>query len=239
MGATKARQSGADEAVRERDFPSTRGPYLQLQTARSDTSVVPEPLKNALDRLERALAANDWPVVRGLRPGLSEVDIRQRLADIGFDPPEDLIDAFTWHDGYDQPDDQLPGWQGGWITPRLCVASLSQSLSSYDLIWPDFEEQYDEPEGRWFPVFNGPIGTVVINCGDDPSTRGSVSVWDPVDGLSEGYRPASLAEPADWWANWLETGDYYWLPDFNGAPAALSRLDAAILTPEQQSSGIW
>jgi hypothetical protein len=202
--------------------------------------VVPEPLREALDRLERALVANDWPVVRGLQPGLSEADIRGQLADMGFDPPQDLITVFSWHDGYEEPDDQLPGWRGGWITPRLCVASLSQALHDYYLVWTSLEEIFeeDEAEVRWFPLFRGPIGTLVINCGDD-AARGSVAVWEPDEGLSEGYQPPSLAEPLEWWANWLEAGDYYWLPNFNGAPAALSRLTAETLTPEQHSSGIW
>jgi hypothetical protein len=44
-------------------------------------------LVTALARLERNLVDQGWPSVRGLQPGLSESDVRERLVDAGFEPP--------------------------------------------------------------------------------------------------------------------------------------------------------
>jgi hypothetical protein len=197
-------------------------------------------LVTALARLERNLVDQGWPSVRGLQPGLSESDVRERLVDAGFEPPDELIALFGWHDGYVQPDDRLPSSKGGWITPRLGVLSIERALHRYYGVWTALEEIFeeDEVEARWFPVFAGPIGTVVINCGED-AARGSVAVFEPVEGLVGGYRPSSLAEPVEWWANWLESGDYYWGRNINQTPVGMTRLTAEQLDADQLSSGLW
>jgi hypothetical protein len=171
---------------------------------------------------------------------LERNDVRERLVDAGFEPPDELIALFGWHDGYVQPDDRLPSSKGGWITPRLGVLSIERALHRYYGVWTALEEIFeeDEVEARWFPVFAGPIGTVVINCGED-AARGSVAVFEPVEGLVGGYRPSSLAEPVEWWANWLESGDYYWGRNINQTPVGMTRLTAEQLDADQLSSGLW
>jgi hypothetical protein len=118
--------------------------------------------------------------------------------------------------------------------------SIERALHRYYGVWTALEEIFeeDEVEARWFPVFAGPIGTVVINCGED-AARGSVAVFEPVEGLVGGYRPSSLAEPVEWWANWLESGDYYWGRNINQTPVGMTRLTAEQLDADQLSSGLW
>jgi hypothetical protein len=191
-----------------------------------------------LARLERSLIDQDWPTIRGLQPGLSESDVRAGLVDAGFDPPDELIALFGWHNGYVRPDDQSS--KGAYITPGVGVLSLAQAIDNYYGIWTALEEIFEEEqaEARWFPLLRGPLGDVVINCGDDVA-RGTVAVFEPVEGLAEGYRPSSLAEPVEWWANWLESRDYYWERNSDGIPVTRTKLTAEQLDADQRTSGLW
>jgi hypothetical protein len=99
------------------------------------------------------------------------------------------------------------------------------------------EEFEDDPEPRWFPVFGFLNASVVINCGADPETRGTVALWWPHGGFDEGrYRPRSLAEPVEWWAGWIETAASYWTINEAGEPQVRSRLTRDQLTAEQLAS---
>ena len=144
-----------------------------------------ERLRIALERLERALSARDWPSVRGLQPGLSEAEIRERLVDHDFDPPDELITRFEWHDGYRQPADQNPSFRGGVIGSLAQVYSLEAAMHEYLFVTDTIDELDLDPEPRWFPVFSWLNGDILLNCGSDPETRGTVALFWP--GPDEGF----------------------------------------------------
>jgi hypothetical protein len=200
-------------------------------------------LLTALERLESALTSHGWPSVRGLQPGLTETEVRERLIDHDFEPPEELITRFGWHDGYLQPLDQIPGWQGGWIGSLASAYSLEQATKQYLFVMDSIDELDVDPEPRWFPVFSWLNGDIVLNCGNHPETRGTVALFwpGPDEGFDSTYRPRSLAEPVEWWAGWVETGRSYCgpSPSGSGAPAVLSALTIDQLTPNQLASRMY
>jgi hypothetical protein len=191
----------------------------------------------ALIRLESALVARDWPSVPGLQPGLTEAEVRERLSDHDFEPPDELITLFGWHDGYRQPPDQVPGFRGGHIGSLASVYSLDAAMKQYLFVMDSIDELDLDPEPRWFPVFSWLNGDIVLNCGIDAETRGPVALWwpGPEEGFDSAYRPRSLAEPVEWWAGWVETGQSYWgpSPSGSGTLTVLSTLTNDQLTSNQ------
>jgi hypothetical protein len=195
------------------------------------------PLLDALERLERALDEQSCPVVKGLQPGLGEGVIRRWLREQDFAPPEDLLVLYGWHDGYLQPVDE-PRWVG-MISPGMQQLSLNEALSSYPFVKETIDMFDSDPERRWFPVISdGGGGYVVINCGDDPATRGIVASFDAELDFSFGYRPRTLAEPVEWWAGFLESGTYVYEVAPDGTPTWDSRIRDDQLTPNQLASGM-
>jgi hypothetical protein len=59
-------------------------------------------------------------------------------------------------------------------------------------------------DATWFPVLLG-HGFVLMYCGTDESARGQVVGYSPPEDWPT-YRPASLAEPMERWAGYLEDG---------------------------------
>jgi hypothetical protein len=165
-------------------------------------------LKTALERLERALTAQGNHVVKGLIPGLGEAEIRARVAEFGFEPHEDLITWFSWHNGYQLPvGDPVPDGLPGRIGPTLIPLDLELACVLFveNRDW-DFELIAPGEEPKWFPVVRySHAGEIVMYCGGDTSHRGQVAYWEA--GFPEGFnRPSMLAEPVEWWIEYIETG---------------------------------
>jgi hypothetical protein len=193
-------------------------------------------LREALMRLESVVTALNLPVVRGLQPPLSEEEVREHLVGQDFDPPSDVITVFGWHDGYLQPSDES-AW-GGWVAPGMQFLRLDQALEAYGPIKEQIEEFDEDPELRWFPVaVDGGGGSFVINCGDDPETRGTVALIDSELDFGEAGRLPGLTLPVTWWADFLEDGTYSYDPDgAEGRGTWDSTLTPDRMTPEQLAS---
>jgi len=195
---------------------------------------VSQRLQEALERLERALVQVRCPVVEGLQPGLTEADIRGQLGAVDLDPPEDLITLFGWHNGYHQPSEQE--WWGGWIGPSLQTRSLAQALDDYPTVYASIAE-FDEDDPRWLPVMwcGDPI---IMYCGDDSRRRGTITARMYEYPLDESHKISSLAVPIEWWAGFLETGDYRFTPLSDGTGTWDSLVTADRMTADQLSSGM-
>jgi hypothetical protein len=65
-------------------------------------AVTAERMRSALDRLEAALDAIGSPVVRALRPGMSEEEVVERFHALQLEPPAEVKAWYGWHDGYEE-----------------------------------------------------------------------------------------------------------------------------------------
>lgn len=169
-----------------------------------------ERLRTALDRLAAALTTTGYPLIEGLRPGLSEAEVRARLAEIGVDPPSDIITLFGWHDGYESPPDSE--WHG-----RICAAYTLLTLDEACQLHVENQEPlelaaaYTGEATEWFTVFATDAGFLVINYGDDPETRGRVAMSDSGDiEPAPDRRPASLADTIELWTSYFGSGQWRW-----------------------------
>jgi hypothetical protein len=157
---------------------------------------VAERLRLALNRFERALADHEVPVVQGLLPGVDESEVRQMLAEVDIEPPDDLIDWFGWHNGYAPPRSGKPFWN---IGPSQQAIGLERAYDIYTELRHDIDELAPDEDTEWFLVINFTHnGYILMYCGDKADRRGQVACWmaEFPDGF---YRPATLAEPVEWW----------------------------------------
>jgi hypothetical protein len=169
-----------------------------------------ERLREALERLEAALAQVGHPVVRGLRPGRPAEEVQARLAEIDVDPPEDVITFFGWHDGYETPSGDV--WQGR-ISPSYRPFSLDEACDEHashqDVLKAAAE--YTGEQSQWFAILEADGAWCVVNYGCSSNTRGQVAAWDGGELTpAPEHRPSSLAEPIELWVSYLEAGHWRW-----------------------------
>jgi len=199
---------------------------------------MPDRLHRALERLEAVLAAQGHPVVDGLQPGIKENEVRGRLAQWGLDPPEDLITYFGWHNGYVTPAGRdFHGEIGSGVRPM----SLAQACQAYEEgVRFDLEtlvEHTGWADGtEWFPVVVSTSGRyVLMDCRRDTPSRGSVAGWENLEMTEPQFRPATLAQPVEWWAEYFETGVWRWDPTDGGI---VNMLDFATMPEERLRSQV-
>ena len=192
---------------------------------------MPNRLQTALDRLQAWLEAHDAPVVNGLQPGVSADEVRERLAEFGLEPPEELLTWFGWHSGYVPPPDATPAHQliTGSVTPisldRACQWYVEFVRRSLEALWPE--------EGTsWFPVFFINQGTALIDCGG--TGTGTIACYEESEFPDDLYRPATLAEPVEWWLQQFDSGGYPLAP----GGGFLNQVNKDTLTDVQRRSGL-
>jgi hypothetical protein len=203
-------------------------------------------LGHTLVRLEEMLGSHGWPVVDGLQPGLPEALIREELNAVGINPPDDAIELFSWHNGYLPP--SSTGWQEGILTPVWSVMDLSAAMEARRTIAEAYERPYVaesfEILGRrgdapWFPVLDGEVWWIVMNCGDDPVTRGMVTTWNVQTGIEASYYPHTLAEPVQWWIDLIYSGQYVFdTPSTQHPIRVTSLVTKASVSEEMWASGL-
>lgn len=169
-----------------------------------------ERLLNALDALVAAATAQGSRIAEGLQPGLSEADLRERLAPFVLDPPNELITLFGWHDG-SRPDD-LDSWFG----PVHSFLALDKAIEDYEFIQePDMIEVWvrvgDIEHTEWFPLIDFDGAWVLMDCHRESASRGKVVGYRPEDGMPA-YR-AALTEPLERWAGYINSGVWRREPD--------------------------
>jgi hypothetical protein len=95
--------------------------------------------------------------------------------------------------------------------------------------------EYLPAEGTgWFPAVKfGDDRWIMIDC-TDRATRGTVAAFAQSDFPEGFYRPATLAEPVEWWCEFYETG----LVRYDPEEGFDSKLTVENLRPEQLYSGM-
>ncbi len=148
-------------------------------------------------------------------PGVDADELRGRLGAFGLEAPDDLITWFGWHNGYEAPPGQP--WRGALL--GVVFASF-EAMSTYytDMFLAHEVELLPAGSARWFPVVAfGGNQHIVMDCGDDADTRGTVaglteSFFDP-----RAYRARTLAEPVEWWCEFIASGLWTNFTGRNGA----------------------
>ncbi|WP_143448381.1 hypothetical protein [Kineosporia sp. A_224] len=83
--------------------------------------------------------------------------------------PGELIDWFGWHDGVSDPEARA-------VSPTLSIMDLGECLAARDVRVPALLASRPD-EIRWLPLLgDGSGNVVVIDCGVQSSTLGSVTM---------------------------------------------------------------
>jgi cell wall assembly regulator SMI1 len=168
-------------------------------------AVSPQRLRDALRRADDVLARAGAPVVRGLQPGLGADEVRDQMASLGLTAPDDLLVWFGWHNGYRAPPGEVPDRNMFYLAlPMSLVELVSRYSENY------FEAQIEElgePNMRWFPVvgIDSTWSHIVMDCGHDPTTAGQVAGFNAHSAFAW-YVARTLAEPVEWWLEFVDTG---------------------------------
>jgi hypothetical protein len=143
--------------------------------------------------------------VQGLLPGIDESEVRRMLAEVDLEPPDDLIDWFGWHNGYAPPPNGQPFWN---IGPWHQAIGLEPAYDIYTELRNDIDDLAPDEDTEWFPVINFTHnGYILMYCGDKADQRGQVACWSS-EFPDRFYRPATLAEPIEWWTEYLDNGSW-------------------------------
>ncbi len=185
-------------------------------------------LGDLLVELEHELATMGAPV-RLFRPGLPESTVRERFAQVGRTPPDEVVTWFTWHDGSRADTD------GRWVDvfPRehWTLDSVIRRILEPDL---PYGTELWEWHPSWVHLTGDNHGLAVdFSRTTTPRVRalseGSVSTHDP--GLA--HQVVSLCTPVTWWIEAIRSGAIQWEPDLRGL-----RKDFSILPIERWRIGV-
>jgi hypothetical protein len=143
-------------------------------------------LTDALDRLIDEHRRVGSPVAEFLRPGLDPGEGRSRLAQLGLDARDELVDLYAWRDGSDEDAYRSTGAGIGY--PRFFAdvffGSLSLAINLYresleidrNLVATVGDEDAAIWNPAWFPPFSGGTPVYAVDCG--PSTPGAGLVYE-------------------------------------------------------------
>jgi cell wall assembly regulator SMI1 len=158
----------------------------------------------ALDRLVAAAVAQGSSIEEGLLPGIGEDQVRATLAPLGLVPPPEMISLFGWHNGHDDSAFGLVQ-----LGPLVALPTLSRACELNELVrefLPMWVSVGDIEHADWFPVIDlREGGSVVMDCRPTSATFGHIFGYDFQSDIPE-YMPASLAEPIERWAGYVEEG---------------------------------
>ncbi len=167
-------------------------------------SVEPADLTEQLDRLVEEMARHRWPEFCRLRPGLSEDEIRTRMAAHDLAPTGEVLTWYRYHNGTDPECFAFHGW----------LLSLQESL---DDCYPLIKMNADFPVhgGRgWLPVTRYHGEVTVADCREptSPTSLTTIYSWDGC--LLPPYMWApSLAMVVRWWTDRIADGRRTWDPE--------------------------
>jgi hypothetical protein len=123
----------------------------------SDGDGITEPLRAALEQLERRLRGFGAPIVERLQPGLPPDAIDAILGRYGLAVPPELYALWSWHDGTDTRDYAGTQLVGGWHL--LSVEQAADDHEFHRHVADEVGDGTSYPQG-WFPVLlyvNGPF----------------------------------------------------------------------------------
>jgi hypothetical protein len=187
-----------------------------------------ERMRSALDRLEAALNAIGSPVVRTLRPGISEEEVVERFHVLQLNPPEEVKASYGWHDGYEAGADGR-----GEIAAGARPFSLAQACDFLPDLLANLSSVAPDQDSGWFPLgWCQDKRVLIVYCGANPNQYGHVTVTE-TELSDNNFWATTLAEPVEWWAGYLENGTYYYDPTFG-----IGTLNAADIPYERLHSGL-
>ena len=163
-------------------------------------------LQNLLVLLEDQWRRHELPIGERLRPGLSEDEVRTRLAAVEVSPSREYVEWFGWHDGASTE---------SMMTPVHRIETLDRCIEQYatHVIPGGLDE---ETNAGWFPIATSISGAVVVT--DCTGSSSDLAVTTVVTREGERYSPEyylpSLVVPVRWWVNRFTTGAWTRREDF-------------------------
>jgi hypothetical protein len=179
-------------------------------------------LVDALDRLMAEHRRIGSPLPDFLLPGLEPAAIRARIAALELDPPDEVVELFSWHNGVDN-DRYLSGGAGigyGRLFDDVFFGTVDEAVTYYgeclqiDRITAETYDDPGEPIWRvtWFPPFSAGLPTFGIECDVTSASRGMVFQpwWHPP--IEEPIRPRfrSLTHLVESIVRRFEADGYWW-----------------------------
>jgi hypothetical protein len=180
-------------------------------------------LTTALERLEAVHRRVGSPVPDYLRPGADATHVREVIAaETGFQPTEELVELFSWHDGIDNVawlrDEPATGYA------RLFGDAHFSDLDYAAKMYRDTINIVQAPLGdveapqawhrSWFPAFAGGSEPYSVELDAETSLRGAVfdAVWHPPIPDEAEPRFGSLVHLVESVIARFEAGGYRWDP---------------------------
>jgi hypothetical protein len=187
-------------------------------------------MRSALDRLEAALDAIGSPVVRALRPGISEDEVVERFHALQLEPPTEVKAWYGWHDGYEA----AHGADGfGEIACGTRPFSLTQACDFLPVLLANLSSVAPDQDSGWFPLgWCQDKRVLIVYCGANPNQFGHVTVTE-TELPDNRFWATTLAQPVEWWAEYLEDGTYYYAPPFG-----MGVFSVADIPDERRFSGL-
>jgi hypothetical protein len=179
-------------------------------------------LVDALDRLMLEHRRIGSPLPDFLLPGLEPAAIRARIASLGFDPPDEAVDLFAWHNGVDNERYVSTGAGIGYgrLFDDVFFGTLDEAVAYYGdclQIDRDVADVYGDPDDAiwrvtWFPPFSAGLPTYGIECDAASPSRGQVFEpwWHPP--IEDPIRPrfSSLTHLVQSVVRRFEADGYWW-----------------------------
>lgn len=179
----------------------------------SQPAVSEESLADVLAELEGRLHTLGAGVAALLAPGLSEDQVRSRLAELGMEPPGELVTWFGWHDGLlDHPD---PALEQFYPVIRWHLMSLEQCLQDW----------FGQPRGAevwqwdptWLPIGHyGNADRLTVNCTPPQQRSARLSIYSAEEGgfgRCEAPIVTGFAGVVRWWLDALDADHITYVPE--------------------------
>jgi hypothetical protein len=157
-------------------------------------------LQELLALLEDQWRRHDLPIAARLRPGLSEDEVRTRLATVDVTPSREYVEWFGWHDGASTESR---------MTPVHRIETLTRCIKQYTTHVNPVVLEEDTNAG-WFPVATTIGGAVVVtDCtGSSPDLAITTVVSREGERYGPDYHLPSLVVPVRWWVDRFTTGTW-------------------------------
>jgi hypothetical protein len=163
-------------------------------------------LQELLVLLEDQWRRHELPIAGRLRPGLSEDEVRTRLAAVDVSPSREYVEWFGWHDGASTE---------SMMTPAHRIETLTRCIKQYTThVIPGGLDE--ETNAGWFPIATTIGGAVVVtDCtGSSPDLAVTAVVAREGDRCAPEYYLPSLVVPVRWWVDLFAAGTWIHKEDF-------------------------